>query len=732
MPALRSSASTALTFVAGIHCAGLLHCAPAAPAATPAPQTPQATARQAGPKTGPKAAQEAAPADAAPAAVDFAALLQREWAPIAPRPVADPKGRWRAQLEARVAPVVEARGSAVVIRADVGTKASMICWVHDEQIDPSLIVSGVLEASGSAIEIQDASVYRLSQVAEIPIVALSVVYATKTAPPLGGELKLAVSPRPQQSLFCLHDEPGYRAAFARSVEGLARSLETEGELRVPQYSSIWKTQAGDVPSGYSWERIYAEADGTMLAFTFDFGFSQGQDQALSVRSEVAVRAHDRAGISKANFLAYTGTRESYEIELTRGADGTYAYSGKQAGKEVHGKVDAEGALAGRYELLLQLLGRGTESKSEAAALAFEQREYDPQVSLERAVDVQYALDAERRSLRVSRPGDDWTYEVDAGALRAARSTSSGKARSKSVLTRRSSLGTEPGVALGERPIAEREGPPQLARERREFVTQVFAETARQPAAKPPAKLLSLVKYPTLLGENVAYVSPRRGGDKRPAIIWIPGGFDWSVGESAWAPAPRDNDQSARALREAGLVLMLPALRGSNDNPGQNECFFGEVDDVIAALDYLAKRPDVDPERIYLGGHSTGGTLALLVAASTDRFRGVFAFGPVADVRQYGAAGEGGCLPADAAEAEVRLRAPIHFVSDIHTPTFVFEGAANGNVDALEALREVASERVHFTLVPGADHFSILAPGTEVIARAILSGKVDDSSLVITP
>ena len=103
---------------------------------------------------------------------------------------------------------------------------------------------------------------------------------------------------------------------------------------------------------------------------------------------------------------------------------------------------------------------------------------------------------------------------------------------------------------------------------------------------------------------------------------------------AWAPALRENDQSARGFRESGVVLMLPSLRGSNLNPGRNEFFFGEVDDVIAAANWLATRPDVDPNRIYLGGHSTGGTLALLVAESTPRFRAVFAFGPVASVRSH--------------------------------------------------------------------------------------------------
>ena len=79
-------------------------------------------------------------------------------------------------------------------------------------------------------------------------------------------------------------------------------------------------------------------------------------------------------------------------------------------------------------------------------------------------------------------------------------------------------------------------------------------------------------------------------------------------------------------------MMFPSLRGGNDNPGVREGFFGEVDDVLAAAEYLSKQAFVDPQRIYLGGHSTGGTLVLLVAECSGRFRAVFSFGPVLGTR----------------------------------------------------------------------------------------------------
>ena len=72
---------------------------------------------------------------------------------------------------------------------------------------------------------------------------------------------------------------------------------------------------------------------------------------------------------------------------------------------------------------------------------------------------------------------------------------------------------------------------------------------------------------------------------------------------------------------------------------------------MAAADYLVRDSSVDPKRFYLGGHSTGGTLALLVAECTDRFRGVFSFGPVSDVSGY----DPQYLPFDTSNADFHGR-----------------------------------------------------------------------------
>ncbi|MCB1050306.1 MAG: prolyl oligopeptidase family serine peptidase [Acidobacteria bacterium] len=214
------------------------------------------------------------------------------------------------------------------------------------------------------------------------------------------------------------------------------------------------------------------------------------------------------------------------------------------------------------------------------------------------------------------------------------------------------------------------------------------------------------------------VVPETDSDElRPAVIWIHGGFGNGIGSTVWEEQDPKNDQSGSAFWKRGFITMYPALRGGSGNPGVQEQFLGEVDDVIAAGKYLAERPDVDPARIYLGGHSTGGTLVLLVAASTKMFRAVVAFGPVADIRSYGSYGLNFSLKD---KAEWQYRSPIFWLRDIQCPTWVYEGEREpSNFDVLQEFKKVkTNQRILFFSEKGYDHFSILAPGTKKMADRI--------------
>jgi acetyl esterase/lipase len=277
----------------------------------------------------------------------------------------------------------------------------------------------------------------------------------------------------------------------------------------------------------------------------------------------------------------------------------------------------------------------------------------------------------------------------------------------------------PEKAPWDEAVNQAAGATSLPEARRGFKTKPVARgNEREPVEEPPAQLFRIVRYKSPVGPLPAYLSVTpRDGKRRPAIVWITGGDCNSISD-VWSPQRPDNDQSASAFRKAGIVMLFPSLRGGNDNPGVREGYFGEVDDVLAAADYLAKHASVDPQRIYLGGHSTGGTLALLTAEYTDRFRAVFSFGPVDRVGGYGPE----YLPFDTANPrELELRDPVRWLHSVRCPVFVFEGThGQSNIDSLLNLsRQSRNPLVHCHPVKGKDHFSILLPVTRLIAGKIL-------------
>jgi dienelactone hydrolase len=273
--------------------------------------------------------------------------------------------------------------------------------------------------------------------------------------------------------------------------------------------------------------------------------------------------------------------------------------------------------------------------------------------------------------------------------------------------------------------------------RRGFATHVRAAVkprfVRAPAAAPPPRALLKVRYRSSAGDLSAYVSPDPLDHKvHPAVLWAHGGFE-GIGSYLWEPAPAENDQSARAFREAGLVVMAPSWRGENDNPGSFEMFYGELDDLLAAREYLSSLPYVNSDRIYVAGHSVGGTLALLAAAEAGRFRAAFSFGGAPDVENT--ARQLSFTPFDLkVEDERRLRSPITFVGAIRQPTFYFEGAAAtdfASVRRFEALAAKAGVPLDVHVVYGADHFSVLAPLTRLVAHKIAEDKGPSCGIHIT-
>ena len=245
-------------------------------------------------------------------------------------------------------------------------------------------------------------------------------------------------------------------------------------------------------------------------------------------------------------------------------------------------------------------------------------------------------------------------------------------------------------------------------------------TPAGPADVPDGKVFELIRYRSEGRDLAAYLTPDpKDGKKHPAIVWAHGGFG-GIGSYFWESASKRDDQSARAFREKGIVMMCPSWRGENDNPGRFELFYGEVEDFLWAIQHVKKLPYVDPERVYIGGHSTGGTMTLLAAVSSDQFRAAFSFGGMIDGVATLGDGEGyGNTPYDpASNIDHRLRSPTRYAKFMRRPTFYFEGGEYYDGISAWAMKLNARGRLQTFQLPG-DHFDILHPITPLIAEKIL-------------
>ncbi|HOU12696.1 MAG TPA: alpha/beta fold hydrolase [Anaerolineae bacterium] len=85
---------------------------------------------------------------------------------------------------------------------------------------------------------------------------------------------------------------------------------------------------------------------------------------------------------------------------------------------------------------------------------------------------------------------------------------------------------------------------------------------------------------------------------------------------------------AQVLARHGYGILMYDLRAHGESTGNIRSFgWADVNDVSAAVDFLAAQADVDPERIGILGFSMGGQIALRAAAQTERLRAVIADDP---------------------------------------------------------------------------------------------------------
>ncbi len=207
----------------------------------------------------------------------------------------------------------------------------------------------------------------------------------------------------------------------------------------------------------------------------------------------------------------------------------------------------------------------------------------------------------------------------------------------------------------------------------------------------------------------AFVTPDPGdGSKHPAVLFLHGGFAFG-GDDAEMPQP---------YRDAGYIVMIPILRGENGQPGSFTMFYDEVNDVLAAADALAALPYVDSTRIFVAGHSAGGTLAMLAAMASNRFRAAASLSGSPDQKANALSQPVLAVFDQSDPREFQLRSPVAYATSFKSPIRMYFGDQEGwatlptqRTAALAKQKRLDVEAIevsgdHFSSVPAAIRKSI--------------------------
>ncbi len=232
---------------------------------------------------------------------------------------------------------------------------------------------------------------------------------------------------------------------------------------------------------------------------------------------------------------------------------------------------------------------------------------------------------------------------------------------------------------------------------------------------------SIIEYPSGSFNFPAYLSKdRQGQQKLAAVVWAHDGFG-GMDKESW--------KQARPFHDAGFVLMGPSFRGENTNAGRFEMFYGEVDDLLAAVDYAASLPYVDPDRVYVAGYGCGGTLALLAATTgTTNVNAFFSISGLPNSAEFLANNDAGFPEASPPfntrrPGEAYLRSALPFVGGIRRPTYFFGANTEPMKTQAEEMGRLArAQKIQFVQYNflRANRANFLEPVIELI-----SGKIAD-------
>jgi dipeptidyl aminopeptidase/acylaminoacyl peptidase len=200
------------------------------------------------------------------------------------------------------------------------------------------------------------------------------------------------------------------------------------------------------------------------------------------------------------------------------------------------------------------------------------------------------------------------------------------------------------------------------------------------------------------------------GNRHAAVILVHGGWGNRLQLLA----------EARVFEKHGFGFLVYDSRACGESDGDLSTWGdSEQRDVVAALDYVAARPDIEPGRIGLLGHSIGASQVAMVGARDRRVHAVILYATwssledeVRDKRKK--FGELSLAPALWELRRVgvdfdNVRPIDHMAEIAPRPLLMITGGRDGDTPppVMERLFRLAGQPKDFWLVPGSDHGAYL-------------------------